>query len=122
MRTSSEHILGKATRPILSTLLDDVVAKALEPVDIDDLEQDGGEGVLSDILGIRLLDVAAHDRPGEDLTNASQAGLARRKRFQPSAEGRERRAGRANPREPISRTWRHVYCSFRELVYDGFLS
>ena len=53
-----------ALGPMLFTLLDDVAARALEVVDMDELEQDGGESLIFDTLDSRFPDVAAHDRLG----------------------------------------------------------
>eukprot|EP00959_Pyramimonas_sp_CCMP1952_P344119 7207592-Pyramimonas_sp.AAC.1 len=62
---------------MLFTLLDDVAARTLEVVDMDDLEQEGGEQVIFETLDSRFPDVAAHDRLGEALKEVFTIRLAR---------------------------------------------
>ena len=59
---------GAARGPLLFTLLDDVAARAVETIDVDDLEVEGGENLNFDVLDERFPDLAAHDRLGEALT------------------------------------------------------
>eukprot|EP00959_Pyramimonas_sp_CCMP1952_P157666 3296870-Pyramimonas_sp.AAC.1 len=63
--------------PTLFTLLDDVAARAMEIIDMDDLETEGGEQVLFDTLDARFPDVAAHDRLGEALQEVFSLKLAK---------------------------------------------
>ena len=52
---------------MLFLVLDDVAAQAMETEDMDDLEKEGGETLIYDILDWWFPDLAVHGRPGEAL-------------------------------------------------------
>ena len=73
-------VVDEALGPMIYCLLDGIAERAVDKVEIEDLEVAGGEQILFDILDQRFPEIASQDKIGEALDDVFKLRVERNER------------------------------------------